>query len=185
MQFRYKAQEKRVLELVSRYAAARLLARDRQTIERAVRHLAPDAYHKGQPRWRLERIAAAVAMSPQQRREAGKARDRYAAPSAQLDEMRRRFEQGVGEIVEAAPDRRCALALKLAPLLQAYQLEYLCVGRRLRIVPDDVITARAELIWSEMMDEVSAAAQWPRHGSDFFIRMLEAVPSDDDDDEAT
>ena len=81
-------------QLVSRYAAARLLGRDRQTVERAVRTLAPDAYQKGQPRWRLERIAEILAMSPQQRREAGRAVDRYSIRSAKLDGMRNLLTPG-------------------------------------------------------------------------------------------
>lgn len=75
------------------------------------------------------------------------------------------------------------MALALAPLLQQYQTTYLDLGRSLRIADDDVIGARSELIWSEMMDEVSAAAEWPRHGSDFLMRMIEAMPHADDDDE--
>jgi hypothetical protein len=47
--------------LVSAYSAARVLERDRQTIERAVRGLVPDAYEGGQPRWRLTRIIEALA----------------------------------------------------------------------------------------------------------------------------
>ena len=43
-----------------------------------------------------------------------------------------------------------------------------------------------ELIWSEMMDEVSEAAEWPRYsdGADFFITMIEAMPHADDDEAA-
>ena len=76
------------------------------------------------------------------------------------------------------------MALALAPLLHGYQATYLDIGRSLRTTDDDVLSARAELIWSEMMDEVSEAAEWPRHGDDFFIKMIEAMPSHTDDDEA-
>ena len=73
----------------------------------------------------------------------------------------------------AAPPR----AIAIAPLLHEYQTTYLDIGRALRIVDDDVLVARAELIWSEMMDEVSEAAEWPRYGdgADFFITMIEAI----------
>ena len=47
-------------QLVSAYAASRLLERDRQTIERAVRGLEPDGYQAGKPRWRLARIVDAL-----------------------------------------------------------------------------------------------------------------------------
>jgi hypothetical protein len=173
-------------QLVSRYAAAGLLGRDRQTIERAVRNLPPDAYHKGQPRWRLERIAQVLAMTPQQRRDAGKARDRYGIRAAELDEMRRAFERGVADIAAAPIDRRRAMALALAPLLQRFQVTYLDIGRRLHIADDDVLTARSEMIFSELMDEVSEASHWPRYGNgaDFFITMLKAMPSTDDDEAA-
>lgn len=173
-------------KLVSRYAASVQLGRDRQTIERAVRNLPPDAYHKGQPRWRLERIAAVLAMTPQQRRHAGKARDRYNIRAAKLDDMRAEYEERVEEIAVAPLDKRRAMALALAPALQAYQLDYLRIGRSLRIADDDVIAARSEMIFSELMDEVSEAAQWPRYGNgaDFFIKMLQAMPGTDDDEAA-
>jgi hypothetical protein len=48
-------------QLYSAYGAARALERDRQTIERAVRGLAPDGFERDQPRWRLARIVAALA----------------------------------------------------------------------------------------------------------------------------
>jgi hypothetical protein len=47
-------------QLVSAYAASRLLERDRQTIERATRGLEPDGFEKGKPRWRLARIVDAL-----------------------------------------------------------------------------------------------------------------------------
>lgn len=47
-------------QLVSAYGASRLLERDRQTIERALRGLEPDAHERGQPRWRLARIVEAL-----------------------------------------------------------------------------------------------------------------------------
>jgi hypothetical protein len=47
-------------QLYSAYGAARALERDRQTIERALRGLEPDAHERGQPRWRLARIVEAL-----------------------------------------------------------------------------------------------------------------------------
>jgi hypothetical protein len=47
-------------QLISAYGASRLLERDRQTIERAVRGLTPDGFERGQPRWRLARIVEAL-----------------------------------------------------------------------------------------------------------------------------
>jgi hypothetical protein len=51
-------------QLFSAYGASRALERDRQTIERAVRGLAPDAYERGKPRWRLSRIVEALNAQP-------------------------------------------------------------------------------------------------------------------------
>jgi hypothetical protein len=44
-------------QLFSAYGAARVLEVDRETITRAVRGLQPDGHERGQPRWRLARIA--------------------------------------------------------------------------------------------------------------------------------
>jgi hypothetical protein len=169
-------------QLVSAYAASRLLERDRQTIERAVRHLPPDGYQNGQPRWHLERVAATLAMSPQERRQTGKYRDRFSVGrSKPLDGMRVLFEKQVAEIAaEPSREKRRELALALAPLIGEYQETYIAAGRALRIVGDDVLTARAELIWGEMLDEVAEASRWPRHGSDFVLKMIEATAPDAD-----
>jgi hypothetical protein len=166
--------------------AADVLERDRATLVRALRHVPPDGYERKQPRWRLPTIIDALATKRQARRETGKCRDRYAIRHSKvLDGLRATFERQVALIsIEESLDKRRKLALKLAPLLQKYQATYLDTGRSLRIADDDVLGARAELIWSEMMDEVSEAAAWPRHGDDFFIKMIEAMPSHTDDDEA-
>jgi hypothetical protein len=165
--------------------AADLLERDRATLVRALRHVSPDGYERGQPRWRMPTIIDALAVKPQARRETGKFRDRYRLRSRVLDDMRVMFEKQVA-LVSAEPslDKRREMSIALAPLLHEYQTTYIDIGRSLRIADDDVLVARAELIWSEMMDEVSEAAEWPRYGdgADFFIRMIEAMPHADEDE---
>lgn len=172
-------------ELFSINKAAYVLGKDRATITRALRFVPPDGYQGSQPRWTMASITAALALTPQARRNASKSWDRYRIPSKALGELRFNFEKQVALIsVEPSLDRRREMALALAPLLHEYQTTYLHIGRSLRIADDDVLGARAELIWSEMMDEVSEAAAWPRHGDDFFVKMIEAMPSHPDDDEA-
>ena len=157
--------------------ASGLLERDRQTLVRALRHVPPDGYRGDQPRWRMPTIVAALAMKPQERREAGKCRDRYGIRGSQvLDALRATFVKRVKQIgAEPLCDKRREMAVALAPVLQQYQTAYLDAGRSLGIADDDVLGARAELIWSEMMDEVAEAAEWPRHGEDFFLTMIEAM----------
>jgi len=48
------------MKLFSAFGAADLLEKDRQTIKRAVRDLAPDAFENGKPRWKLARIVEAL-----------------------------------------------------------------------------------------------------------------------------
>jgi hypothetical protein len=171
-------------------ALALLLERDRGTVTRALRDVVPDRVERGRPLWKvstavdaLERRGTTPPRS-RMRRETGKW-DHYGfdRPTV-LDGMRLEFEERVALIgAEQSLDKRRDMALKLAPLLQEYQTAYLEIGRSRRIVDDDVLSARAELIWQEMMDEVSAAAEWPRNGGDFWIRMCEAMPSHTDADE--
>src|SRR6478672_12915459 len=172
-------------ELFSINKAAYVLGKDRATITRALRFVPPDGYQGNQPRWTMASITAALALTPQARRNASKSWDRYGLPSKALGELRFNFEKQVALIsVEPSLDRRRKMALKLAPLLQEYQATYLDTGRSLRIADDDLRGARADLIWSEMMDEVSEAAAWPLHSDDFFVKMIEAMPSHPDDYEA-
>src|SRR5579871_1721145 len=163
-------------QLVSSYRASRVLGRDRQTIERAVRHLVPDTYTgSGKPRWRLSRIATVLAIPPQQRRESGRMRDRYRIAHREVDGLLATFEAQVAAIgAETSPARKRELALALAPLLAGFQELYLATGRALHVAEDDVLGARADLIWGEMMDEVSEAAEWPR-GEGFFVKMAEVM----------
>ena len=161
--------------------AADLLERDRATLVRALRHVPPDGYERGQPRWRMPTIIDALAVKPQA--ETGKFRDRYSLRSRVLDDMRRTFEEEVALIgAEPSLERRREMALQLAPLLEQYQAAYLEIGRSLHIADDDVLTARSDLIWSEMMDEVSAAAEWPRSDG-FFAKMFEVMWPHADDEE--
>jgi hypothetical protein len=87
-------------------------------------------------------------MSPKQRRETGKFRDRYSiGRSKALDGMRVMFEKQVALIrAEPSLDRRREMAVALAPLLHEYQTTYLDIGRSLHIADDDVLVARADLV---------------------------------------
>jgi len=171
--------------LFSINGAADLLERDRQTLVRALRHVPPDGYQGKSPRWRMPTIVDALAMKTQARRETGRFRDRYSiSRSKALDGLRVIFEKEVARIsTEESRDKRREMAVALAPLLQEYQTTYLEIGRSLRVADGDVLSARAELIWSEMMDDVSEAAEWPRHGDEFWTKMVEAMSPYTDDDE--
>ncbi|MET4296680.1 hypothetical protein ABIB06_007471 [Bradyrhizobium sp. LB8.2] len=48
------------VKLVSAFGAADMLELDRQTVRRALRHVAPDGYEKKQPRWRMPTVIDAV-----------------------------------------------------------------------------------------------------------------------------
>ncbi|WP_439370827.1 hypothetical protein [Bradyrhizobium sp. DASA03120] len=174
-------------------ALALLLEHDRGTLTRALRDFAPDRVERGRPLWKVSTAVDALArrgtrsQRRHMRQQTCKYRDQYDfdRPTA-LDAMRLEFEKQVALIgAEKSFDNRREMALKLAPLLEKYQVTYLEVGRSLRAVDDDVLSARAELIWQEMMEEVSAAAEWPRNGGDFWIRMNEAMPSYTEADEVT
>src|SRR6516225_10051076 len=126
-------------ELFSINKAAHILERERATLVRALRYTQPDGFQGGQPRWTLASITAALALTPQARRNSGKCRDRYGIRHSKvLDELRFKFEQQVAFIaVEPSLDNRREMALALAPLLHEYQATYLDIGRSLRIADDD------------------------------------------------
>jgi hypothetical protein len=48
------------VKLISAFGAADMLELDRQTVRRALRHVAPDGFERRQPRWRMKTIIAAV-----------------------------------------------------------------------------------------------------------------------------
>lgn len=168
-------------EPATAYAAARLLGRDRQTVQRVVDRLSPDDFRNGRPRWHVERIAAVLAMSPSQRREAGRFLDRYGIRHKPLADLRVAFEQRLAAIKnETAPDKRHAMAVALATLLAEYEATYLSAGRSLRIADDDVLGFRTDLILEEMIGEVAQAAGRDSD-STFFAEMNEAMAHADDE----
>jgi hypothetical protein len=85
---------------------------------------------------------------------------------------------------ENSSKKKRELALsELAPMLVEHQTAFLEIGRSLRVVDDDwALVCRSDLIYGEMMDEVSAAAEWSRRESDFDIRMIEAMPGYSDEE---
>jgi hypothetical protein len=163
-------------DLFSINRAADLLEKDRATLVRALRHVAPDGHEGGQPRWRMPTIVDALVVKPHARRETGKFRDRYSIRGSKaLDGLRLTFDKRIASIGdEKSIDKRREMALAIAPLLQEYQAAYLATGRSLQIEDDDVLGARADLILDEMLSEVSAAAEWPRH-DDFAVKMINAM----------
>jgi len=172
-------------ELFSINRAAGLLERDRATLTRALRSIKPDGFDRGQPRWFLPTIVNALAVPPQQRRDSGKARDRFSLRNKELDELQVTIERQIELIAsEPSPDRRRAMAIELAPQLAEHHALFLSVGRELGIASDDVLGTRSDLVWSEWLDELSEAAQWP-HNDGFSLAMIEAAwPDVDGDGEA-
>ena len=113
-------------QLVSAYAASRLLERDRQTIERAVRGLTPDTFQKGKPRWRLARIVERL-----NERAAHNARS-SAAVNYDLERRFAELEQRY-DAMRAAPtlDERRALArTSFFPFLAEVESEMYSDARR-------------------------------------------------------
>jgi hypothetical protein len=163
-------------DLFSINGAAHLLERDRATLVRALRRVPPDGFEHGRPRWFMQTITAALAMSPQERRENGKHRDRFSiGRSKKLDGLRIAFEKQITAIMaKPAPAQRNAMAIALAPLIEEYQRTFLDIGRSLGIADDDVLGARADLILEEFVAEVAGAAG--RDGDcAFFAEMIEAM----------
>jgi hypothetical protein len=161
---------------VTAYAAARVLQRDRQTVVRVTDRLHPDAYDRqGRPLWHIERIAQALALSPRERRESGRAQDRFAIQDKVLCGLRGALDQQLTAIeAETSSERRRSMAFALAPLLQEYQSTYLDVGRQLHVADDDTLGLRADLILQELIGEIAEAAGREDAGG-FFAQMVGAM----------
>ncbi|CCD97735.1 hypothetical protein [Bradyrhizobium sp. STM 3809] len=156
--------------------AAHLLERDRATLVRALKHVPPDGFEHGQPRWLMPTITAALARPPGERRETAKYRDRFSiGRSKALDGLRTIFEQKIALITaEPNPERRRPMAFALAPVICDYQRSYLDFGRSLGIADEDVLGHRADLIIEEMVSEVAEAAGRSADRA-FFAEMIEAM----------
>jgi hypothetical protein len=111
-----KTADEKTKNLLSINKAADLLEKDRATLVRALRHVPPDSYERGQPRWSMQTIRNALAVKPHERHAIGKFRDRYSLRSTKLDRMRLEYEKGLA-LVGAEPSlaKRREIALKLAP----------------------------------------------------------------------
>ncbi|MGY4349797.1 hypothetical protein ACVWXM_006290 [Bradyrhizobium sp. GM7.3] len=166
---------------VTAYAAARVLRRDRQTVVRVTDRLHPDALDRhGRPLWYVERIAEALALNPRERRESGHAQDRFVIHDKALRGLRVELDRQLTAIeAETSPDKRRAMAVALAPLLQEYQSTYLDVGRQLRVADNDTLGVRADLIVEEMIGELAEAAGCEADG-EFFTELVSAMPAETD-----
>jgi hypothetical protein len=100
------------LKLFSAFGAAQALEKDRQTIERAVRGLAPDGFERGQPRWRLSRIIEVL--------NSRYGKGEKAPMNAVLRDLfdRRDDADAAMRVVGALEDRRRFARDKLIPLLR-------------------------------------------------------------------
>ncbi|MDI3565403.1 hypothetical protein [Bradyrhizobium sp. Arg816] len=76
------------MKLISAFGAADLLEVDRQTVRRALRHVAADAYVKQQPRWRVKTVIEAVD------RHLGRNSVPRAADQGRLDAAFNEFDEG-------------------------------------------------------------------------------------------
>jgi hypothetical protein len=115
-------------QLFSAYGAARVLERDRQTIERAVRGLTPDGHERGQPRWRLARIVAALSQRT----------GRASPPTDQALQDRFARLDALDARVRAAPtlEQRRKLARELFVMLQDIDRAMRDDARRAREAPE-------------------------------------------------
>jgi hypothetical protein len=174
-------QDRSVSAPLCAYAAARALRRDRQTVVRVTDRMVPDAFdQQGHPLWRIERIATVLAMSPRERRDAGRFRDRYGIRDETLDRLLIAFEKQVTAIgAEPAPAMRHAMAVALAPVLRRYEASYLSVGRSLSIADDIDLSFNIDLIMEEAIEEAAEAAGLERDA--FFTEMNEAMALADDE----
>ncbi|WP_354098289.1 hypothetical protein [Bradyrhizobium sp. S3.2.12] len=160
--------------------AADLLERDRATLVRALRRVAPDGLQGEQPRWMLRTIVDALAVSARDRRETGRYRDRYRLRHSKLlDDLITTFEEQAALIgAETSPAKRRAMALALAPQVAGYQAAYLVAGRAVRVDPD-VLGVRADLIAQEMLEEITQAVGCEDRGA-FYAGMVAAMQAHGD-----
>lgn len=163
-------------DLFSINRAADLLEHDRATLVRALRHVPPDGFEHGRPRWFMPTITSALALSPQERSQTGKYRDQFSiGRSKQLDGLRIAFEKQVAQIgAEPSLDKRHAMAVALAPVIEEYQRTYLDIGRALGVVDDDLLGCRVDLVTEEMISQVAEAAGREADSS-FFGAMIGAM----------
>ncbi|TYO67077.1 hypothetical protein FXV83_07680 [Bradyrhizobium hipponense] len=80
------------MKLVSAFGAADMLELDRQTVRRALRHVAPDGYEKKQPRWRMKTIMDAID------RHLGRNAGAGAPPQTALDALFDQFDTGCKDL---------------------------------------------------------------------------------------
>lgn len=96
------------VKLVSAFGAADMLELDRQTVRRALRHVAPDGYDKEQPRWRMKTIMDAID------RHLGRNTGARSPSEAALDALFEQFDngcKGLGRLPDLEARRREARRL--------------------------------------------------------------------------
>lgn len=147
--------------------AAELLERDRRTLVKALRGVAPNSYARNQPRWRLPVIIQALESMTQPRRSSGvgtgNTLDDLDADLA-YDRSTLHLFDGFNKAyakMEAEPSlaKRRAMAISFAPkmidaCIRAYRAHCIADGGFIDA------SSRADCMFSHLMDDFGKSCQW-------------------------
>jgi hypothetical protein len=146
------------LKLFSAFGAAQALERDRQTIERAVRGLAPDAFERGQPRWRLARIVEVL--------NARHSKSEKSPPNAVLCDLLDQLDDADATMraVGSLEDRRRFAREKLIPLLRQVDAAMRADGKaggEPEIATALRVDKHTQLFLAGLGSEAAQGSDWP------------------------
>jgi hypothetical protein len=138
-------------EFFSVNAAADALRRDRRTVAKALRNVAPDATERGHGRWRLDRVAAAVATHDAQSRDGPKIDPLLQAiemAAVQVDAALRRLRG------EPDPDRRREIferGFPLGDLDRAFATHLASLPADERMIVEPFVEQSMRQVFSEVL----------------------------------
>ena len=158
-------------------AASDMLERTRRTVKRALRHVPPDSYERGQPRWRLPKIIEALEFSgaplTEQRHigDVGQLADRCEVAFAEFD---RRF----GEMTTTpALAKRRKMSIALASLI-AETIRLMKARDTADGLHPDHVDLKGDRVFALLMVGFCEPCQWSREQA---WRHLDATGDDDTD----
>ena len=174
-------------------AASELLERDRRTVTKALRHTPPDRKEKGQPRWKLPTILAALDALPGTNNSGPRRRgDNVVVNNDWLDPANWRDSRIRASIIEfnetfsemkAIKDIEQRRAFAIAKLIayhdknfRGWETDNPAPGRFWN--DTDSVCARTSLLWTQQMEAAADACGWTHdEGREFLGEHF-----DDEDD---
>jgi hypothetical protein len=145
------------MKLFSAFAAATLLERDRQTVDRALRSTPPDGRERGAPRWKMSTIVTAM---ERHSRANGSNSGTTTDTKPELQALYRKFDLAFDAMSALSTlEKRRVAARKLRALIATMNRSFREHAKATGVA-DDVVSIRADILIGDYVHSFETPCGW-------------------------